>query len=163
MFSVSKKKLKKLKIKHCALQRVCQAVGRQQKRGSRRQRERCFTAQNREGNDCQGSWKSSGNEGNAEKEDSLKLSVLPLGGGMMLGGEEREKSQHSEKQTGRSVRVERRWEGRGNHWWEAREWVRTRCQEMIIQLIRELGTRDVKQKAENRRGYGCGKKTLSLK
>lgn len=59
----------------------------------------------------------------------------------------KEKShRHSEKQTGRSVRVEKSWEGRGNHWWEAREWVRTRCQEMIIQLIRELGTRNVKQK-----------------
>lgn len=93
VFSVSKKKLKTLKIKHCILQWVCKAVGREQKRGHRRQRERCFTAQNREGNDCQGAWKSSGKEGNTEKEDLRKLSVLPLGGGMMLGGEEREKSQ----------------------------------------------------------------------
>lgn len=93
VFSVSKKKLKTLKIKHCMLQWVCKAVGREKKRGHRRQRERCFTAQNREGNDCQGAWKSGRNEGNTEKEDLRKLSVLPLGGGMMLGGEEREKSQ----------------------------------------------------------------------
>lgn len=55
VFSVSKKKLKKLKIEHCILQRICKAVGREQKkRGRRRQREKCFTAQNREGSDCQG-------------------------------------------------------------------------------------------------------------
>lgn len=54
VFSVSKKKLKKLK-KHCILQRVCKAVGREQKkRGCRQQREKCFTAQNREESDCQG-------------------------------------------------------------------------------------------------------------
>lgn len=40
VFSVSEKKLKKLKIKHCTLQRVCQFVGREQKRGCRKQRER---------------------------------------------------------------------------------------------------------------------------
>lgn len=39
---------------------------------------------------------------------------------------------------------------------ERLEWVRTRCQELIIQVIRELGTRDVKQKAESRRGYKGG-------
>lgn len=75
--------------------------------------ERCFTAQNREGNDCQGAWKSSGNEGNTEKEDSQKLSALPLRSGMVLGGEEREKSQalreaNREKcQSGEEMRGER--------------------------------------------------------